>query len=78
MTLEEVIAVLEAKPFWFSRIHDYTLKGDHVSMLGLFEESMEYLRTLIGEDWIFVERRRNPDNYFLRIDIVKSKSSDKL
>ncbi|MNK43705.1 hypothetical protein D3C87_624200 [compost metagenome] len=71
MELVEVVKILEARPFWFSQMHDYTLKEDHVSMLGIYEENLEYLRTLISDEWVFVEKRRNPDNDFLRIDIVK-------
>ncbi|GAB6989451.1 hypothetical protein [Paenibacillus pini] len=71
MDLPKVVEILGGRPFWFSAIHDYTLKDDHISMLGIYEESLEYLRTLISADWVFVEKRRNPENDFLRIDIVK-------
>lgn len=72
MTFGEVKRVPESKPFYYSPIHDYTLKEDCFSMVGLFEDEMHLLRTKITEDWAIVEKRRNPDNGFLRIDIVKA------
>jgi hypothetical protein len=71
MTFEEVIAVLQAKPYWFSSMHDYTLGDGEILALGIFEDVLEHLRTKLSDDWVFVERRRNTDNDFLRIDIVK-------
>jgi hypothetical protein len=68
--LEEVVG---GKSYFYSRMHDYTLKEDHISGLGLYQEDMEHLRTLIPEEWSFVETRRNPDNDFIRINIVKNK-----
>lgn len=71
MTLEEVIEVLYNHPFWFNPMKDYIPEEDHISTLGIFEDTMEHLRNFISDDWAFVERRRNPYNDFLRIDIVK-------
>lgn len=62
---------MSGKPFWFSALHDYILKENHISMLGIYDETLECLRTLISDDWQFIEKRRNPENGFLRVDIVK-------
>lgn len=56
--------------FNLSSLHDYNDKGDHVEWLGIYEDDMIFLRTLISQDWAIVERRRNPENNFLRVDIV--------
>jgi len=59
--------------FRFSPLHDYDLKVDHISMLGLFEDTMFYFRSKLSEDWAIIEKRRNPKNDFLRVDIIKVK-----
>ncbi|GMX64471.1 hypothetical protein Elgi_37400 [Paenibacillus elgii] len=71
MDIKQLDKALSGKPFFFSAIHDYTLKDDHIQGLGLYEEDMVHLRTMIPEDWVFIETRRNPENDFLRIKIVK-------
>lgn len=49
MDINQVEAILQGRPFFFSAIHDYTLKNDHIYMLGIHEETMVYLRTLIED-----------------------------
>lgn len=78
MNISEVNAIVSGKPYFFSAMHDYTLQEDHISMLGLYEEDMVHLRTLISNDWAFIEKRRNPDNDFLRIDIIKNSQNNAL
>lgn len=41
-------------------------------VLGYFEDFLPYLREAIEENWDIIERRRNPDNNFVRVDIVKN------
>jgi len=57
--------------FRFSPMHDYTLKEDHIEWLGIFEDSMIYLRSKLSDDWVIIEKRRNPENDFLRVDIIR-------
>lgn len=58
----------------FDACHDYTDKNDHIEWLGIFEDTLEDLKTLIPNDeWVITERTRNPDNDFLRVDITPSK-----
>jgi hypothetical protein len=71
MDIKQLNEMISGKPFFFSAMHDYTLEEDHISGLGLYEEDMIHLRTLIPVEWAFIETRRNPDNDFLRIDIIK-------
>jgi len=55
----------------YSPLHDYNLKEDYIEWLGLFEEDMVYLKNRLSIDWEIIEKRRNPENDFLRVDIVK-------
>lgn len=55
----------------FSPMHDYTLKEDHIEWLGIFEDVMFYLRSKLSDDWVIIEKRRNPENNFLRVDIIR-------
>jgi len=73
MTFEEVKDLMVK--FNFSPMHDYTLKEDHIEWLGLFEDTMFYLRSKLSDDWIIVEKRRNPENDFLRVDIIKAQNN---
>ena len=58
----------------FDDCRDYTDKDDHIEWLGIFEDSLEDLKTFIPSDeWTITERSRNPDNDFLRVDITPSK-----
>jgi hypothetical protein len=70
--IKQINEIISGKPYFFSVIHDYTLEHDHIRGLGLYEEDMIHLRTMIPEDWAFVETRRNTENDFLRINIVKA------
>jgi len=71
MTFDEVKDLMVK--FNFSPMHDYTLKEDHIEWLGLFEDTMLYLRSKLSDDWAIIEKRRNPENDFLRVDIIKVK-----
>lgn len=68
MTYDQVKAVLDKMRF--SPLHDYNDKETYFESLGIFEEDMIYLREQLSEDWTIVEKRRNPDNDFLRVDII--------
>lgn len=58
----------------FDACHDYTDKNDHIEWLGIFEDTLADLKTFIPSDeWIITERRRNPSNDFLRVDITPAK-----
>jgi len=71
MTFDEVKKLMVE--LRFSPLHDYDLKEDHISMLGLFEDTMFYLRSKLSNDWVIIEKRRNSENDFLRVDIIKVK-----
>ncbi|QOS99951.1 hypothetical protein JNUCC42_04125 [Brevibacterium sp. JNUCC-42] len=71
MTYDQVKTVLDKMRF--SPLHDYNDKGTYFEALGIFEEDLESLRQIVSNDWEFVERKRNPDNNFLRIDIIPSR-----
>jgi len=55
----------------FSSLHDYNDKGDHIEWLGIFEEELPLIQSKLSKEWSIVERRRNPENNFLRVDIIK-------
>lgn len=69
--MKELIKILDELNF--SPLHDYDKKDDYISMLGIFEDDVILLDCVLPKGWIIVEKRRNPDNDFLRVDIVKSK-----
>lgn len=69
---QEVISVISDRPFFDSPLHDYTVNGDRIEWYGIFEESLELLQTMIPSHWQVIERKRNPSNGFLRVDIVYS------
>jgi hypothetical protein len=66
---EDVISILTR--FNYSPLHDYDNKTDHIEWLGIYEEDAGFIKDLLPEGWVIVERRRNPDNDFLRVDIIK-------
>jgi len=72
MDITELVSLLTK---WnFSSLHDYTNAGDHIEWLGVFEDTLEDLKTFIPSDeWVITERRRNPDNDFLRVDITPAR-----
>ena len=72
-TIDEVRKVLTK--FNFSSLHDYDNKGDHIEMLGAFDDTIEYLREFISEEWEFILKRKNEENGFCRIDIVRKQRS---
>jgi hypothetical protein len=41
-------------------------------MLGIFEEELPLIQSKLSNEWIITEKRRNPDNNFLRVDIIKA------
>ncbi|WP_206459383.1 hypothetical protein [Anaerovorax sp. IOR16] len=69
MDIKDVVKVLNE--FNFSPLHDYDLKENCIEWLGLFEDTMELLKTKLTDEWEIVERKRNSDNDFLRVDIVR-------
>jgi hypothetical protein len=71
MTFDEVKQLMIE--YRFSSLHDYDLKEDHIEWLGLFEDTMIELRSRLSDDWVIIEKRRNPKNDFLRVDIIKSR-----
>jgi hypothetical protein len=56
----------------FSALHDYDDKSNYISMLGIFEEELPLIQSKLSNEWIITEKRRNPDNNFLRVDIIKA------
>ena len=73
MDINELVKVLQ--DFNFSPLHDYDFKEDHIERLGLFEDTMEFLKTKLTDEWEIIELKRNPDNDFLRVDIVRRSAS---
>lgn len=70
MDLNEVEHILITK-LHCDRIHDYDVKDDYISWLGLFDDIIPYLQSFLSNEWEIIERRRNPDNGFCRYDVKK-------
>lgn len=70
MTIDEIKSVLNKLNF--SALHDYDDKGDYISKLGIFEEELPLIQNKLSKEWSIVERRRNPENNFLRVDIIRA------
>lgn len=70
MDLKEVEHILVTK-LNCSRVHDYDIKEDYISWLGLFDDMILYLQSFLSDEWEIIEKRRNPSNGFCRYDIKK-------
>jgi len=74
MIIDEIKSILNKLNF--SSLHDYNDKGNYISMLGIFEEELPLIQSKLSKEWSIVERRRNPENDFLRVDIIKHNKED--
>jgi hypothetical protein len=44
---------------------------EHLELLGIYADEVKELKKDLSDEWEIIERRRNPDNDFCRVDIIK-------
>ena len=69
MTIENLKKTLAE--FNLTSAHDYEVDADGIKHLGIDEGDLEDLRPRLGREWRVIQKRRNPENGFLRVDIIK-------